>query len=204
MQWRIPVHKLAYYNAMQRPVNLRREILFQLSDVARTMRTYIDQRAREHGMTRAQWGVLVRLERQEGMTQAEMAEALEIQPISLVRLIDRLCEQGLVERRPHPRDRRANRLYLTDKGHTTLLQLVPLGKEIAAEILTSMDDGDVADLLQKLLRIKRNIRGAASRRATGTPMAQEHPSCPLARSRSCEPSAARDGADAVAAHHADG
>ena len=83
------------------------------------MRTYIDQCAREHGMTRAQWGVLARLERQEGMTQAEMAETLEIQPISLVRLIDRLCQHGLVERRPHPRDRRANRLYLTDKGHTT-------------------------------------------------------------------------------------
>ena len=66
------------------------------------MRTYIDQCAREHGMTRAQWAVLARLERQEGMTQAEMADALEIQPISLVRLIDRLCEQGLVERRPHP------------------------------------------------------------------------------------------------------
>ena len=104
----------------QRPANQRREVLFQLSDVARSMRTYIDQCAREHGMTRAQWGVLARLERQEGMTQAEMAEALEIQPISLVRLIDRLCEHGLVERRPHPRDRRANRLYLTEKGRTTL------------------------------------------------------------------------------------
>ena len=79
---------------MKRPVNLRREALFQLTDVARTMRTYIDQRAREHGMTRAQWGVLLRLERQEGMTQAEMAESLEIQPISLVRLIDRLCDHG--------------------------------------------------------------------------------------------------------------
>ena len=62
------------------------------------------------------------------MTQAEMAESLEIQPISLVRLIDRLCQHGLVERRPHPRDRRANRLYLTDKGHTTLVRLAPLGK----------------------------------------------------------------------------
>src|SRR5437667_8214312 len=116
----------------QRPVNIRREVLFQLSDVARTMRTYIDQRAREHGMTRAQWGVLARLERHEGMTQAEMAESLEIQPISLVRLIDRLCLHGLVERRPHPTDRRANRLYLTDKGRRTFAHLVPLGKEVAS------------------------------------------------------------------------
>ena len=102
---------------MKRPTqSASARVLFQLSDVARTMRTYIDQRARRHGMTRAQWGALLRLERQEGMTQAEMAESLEIQPISLVRLIDRLCLHGLVERRPHPRDRRANRLYLTEKG----------------------------------------------------------------------------------------
>jgi len=149
---------------MKRPLNIRGEILFQLSDVARAMRTYIDQCAREHGMTRAQWGVLVRLERQEGMTQAEMADALEIQPISLVRLIDRLCEQNLVERRPHPRDRRANRLYLTDKGRATLTLLAPLGKEIAADIFAEVDEAAVADLLQKLLRIKNNIRHAATRR----------------------------------------
>ncbi len=77
---------------MSRNPAIRREILFQITDVARAMRTYVDQRAREHGMTRAQWGVLLRLERQEGMMQAEMAEALEIQPISVARLIDRLCE----------------------------------------------------------------------------------------------------------------
>ena len=128
------------------------------------MRTYIDQRAREHGMTRAQWGALVRLQRQEGMTQAELAENLEIQPISLVRLIDRLCLHGLVERRPHPRDRRANRLYLTEKGRATLLHLAPLGKEIGSDVLASLDEADVADLLQKLLLIRNNIRRAAGKR----------------------------------------
>ena len=123
------------------------------------MRTYVDQRAREHGMTRAQWGVLVRLERQEGMTQAEMAEALEIQPISLVRLIDRLCEQGLVERRPHPRDRRANRLYLTDKGRDDARAPGPARQARSpATCWRSLDEADVAELLQKLLRIKSNIR----------------------------------------------
>ncbi|TMJ70210.1 MAG: MarR family transcriptional regulator [Alphaproteobacteria bacterium] len=149
---------------MKRPAHSRREILLQLSEVARTMRTYIDQRAREHGMTRAQWGALVRLQRQEGMTQAELAENLEIQPISLVRLIDRLCLHGLVERRPHPRDRRANRLYLTEKGRTTLLHLAPLGKEIGSDVLASLDEADVADLLQKLLLIRNNIRRAAGKR----------------------------------------
>jgi MarR family transcriptional regulator, transcriptional regulator for hemolysin len=149
---------------MTRPANSRREILFQLSDVARTMRTYIDQCAREHGMTRAQWGVLIRLERQEGMTQAEMAESLEIQPISLVRLIDKLCHHSLVERRPHPSDRRANRLYLTDKGRSTLTHLTPIGREITADVLASLDEEDVADLLRMLLRIRNNIRQATGKR----------------------------------------
>ena len=140
---------------------MRREVLFQLSDVARAMRTYIDQCGREHGMTRAQWGVLVRLARQEGMTQAEMAASLEIQPISLVRLIDRLCEQKLLERRPHPSDRRANRLYLTAKGRATLAKLVPLGRDIAAEVLASFSDAETGNLLRKLMLIKSNIRKAS-------------------------------------------
>ena len=72
-------------------------------------------------MTRAQWGVLARLQRQEGMTQAEMARP-EIQPISLVRLIDRLSSTASSSG-ARIRDRRANRLYLTDKGHTTLVRL---------------------------------------------------------------------------------
>ena len=144
-----------------RSTAVRREVLFQLSDVARAMRTYIDQCGREHGMTRAQWGVLVRLERQEGMTQTEMAESLEIQPISLARLVDRLCEQKLLERRPHPSDRRANRLYLTEKGRATLARLVPVGREIAAEVLASFSDAETGKLLRKLLRIKSNIRRAS-------------------------------------------
>ncbi len=148
---------------MSRSSTLRREILFQLSDVARAMRTFVDQCARGHGMTRAQWAVLIRLERQEGMTQAEMADALEIQPISLVRLVDRLCEQKLLERRPHERDRRANRLYLTDKGRSTLDRLVPLGREISGDVLASFSDKETGALLETLLRIKANIRRAAAR-----------------------------------------
>jgi len=147
---------------MSRSPAIRREILFQITDVARAMRTYVDQRAREHGMTRAQWGVLLRLERQEGMMQAEMAEALEIQPISVARLIDRLCSQELVERRPHPSDRRANCLYLTDKGRLTLSSFVPLGREISASVLASFSEAETASLLDMLLRIKGNIRKSST------------------------------------------
>ncbi|HJZ30955.1 MAG TPA: MarR family winged helix-turn-helix transcriptional regulator [Hyphomicrobiaceae bacterium] len=148
---------------MKRSTNPRREILFELSDVARALRTYVDQRAREHGMTRAQWAVLARLERDEGMMQTEMAEALEIQPISLLRLLDRLCEQALVERRPHPTDRRANCLYLTASGRDRLAQMMPLSREISQNVLATFNEADVADLLGKLLSLKANIRRAIRR-----------------------------------------
>jgi MarR family transcriptional regulator for hemolysin len=104
-------------NAARSP---KRELAFQITDVARLLRTYIDHRAREHGMTRAQWAVLVRLQRHEGITQIELAAALELQPITLTRLLDRLCCQGLIERTRHPSDRRANRVHLTKSGHATL------------------------------------------------------------------------------------
>jgi MarR family transcriptional regulator for hemolysin len=143
------------------PDPTHREVLFQLTDVSRALRTYVDQCVRRHGMTRAQWGVLLRLDRHEGMTQAEMADALEIQPISLVRLVDRLCEQRLVERRPHPSDRRANRLYLTPRGRTTLERLAPLGRAISGDVLAGFDRREIRQALQQLMRIKDNIRAAA-------------------------------------------
>ena len=147
---------------------LRREILFEMSDVARAMRTYIDQRARAHGMTRAQWSVLSRIERQEGLNQAELAEVLEIQPISLVRLIDRLCQQGLVERRAHATDRRVNLLHLTGAGRDRLQAMSPLGREISLEAMHGLSDSDVVALLETLVRIKANIKTASAKHGAAT------------------------------------
>src|ERR1051325_648935 len=93
-----------------------REILFTISDVGRLLRTYADQKARRFGQTRAQWAVLLRLERREGLKQSDLAELLDIQPITLTRLVDRLCANGLIERRPDPNDRRANRPYPPPAG----------------------------------------------------------------------------------------
>src|SRR5208282_2656389 len=92
-----------------------RELGFGLHDVARLLRTYSDLRARELGTTRAQWAVLSRLYRCEGVKQNELAEALDLAPITVGRLIDKLTAAGLVERRDDATDRRANRLYLTEK-----------------------------------------------------------------------------------------
>ena len=98
--------------------SIERDLAFLLSDAARLLRTCADQEARRFGMTRAQWGVLFRLQRNEGLKQSELADLLEVQPITLTRLIDRLCDNGLIERRSDPNDRRVKRLFLTPAAKT--------------------------------------------------------------------------------------
>jgi len=104
------------------------EFAFLISDVARLLKTYSNRRAEEFGMTRAQWAVLFRLERHEGMIQNELAAILDIEPITLARIVDKLAEQKLVERRSDPRDRRAWRLYLTDNARPVLERLHEVGE----------------------------------------------------------------------------
>src|SRR5258708_40259620 len=92
---------------------LEREVAFSINDVARLLKTYADQRARDLGMTRAQWAGLARVGRSEGLKQCELADTLDLQPITLTRLIARLCDGGLIERRSHPEHRRAKRPHRT-------------------------------------------------------------------------------------------
>ena len=113
---------------------------FALHDVARLLRTYSDQRARELGTTRAQWAVLSRLQRCEGVKQNELAEALDLAPITLGRLIDKLTAAGLVERRDDATDRRANRLYLTEKAAPALKDLGALAEDLMGRALAGVDE----------------------------------------------------------------
>ena len=109
------------------PRSLNREFAFTLNDVARLLRTYADHKAAQFGITRAQWVVLVRLDRSEGLKQSEVAEMLDLQPISLTRLLDKLSDCGLIERRADPHDRRAKRLFLTPAARPLLEKLGDLG-----------------------------------------------------------------------------
>jgi MarR family transcriptional regulator for hemolysin len=144
-----------------RPIT--REIAFTIMDVARMLRTYADQRARQFGISRAQWGVLVRLDRSEGLKQSELAEILDLQPISLTRLLDRLAENGLIERRPDPNDRRANRLYLTPAARPLLEQLSHLGRDLMEHVLAGLDGKANESLLRSLDLMKDNLRAAIAR-----------------------------------------
>jgi MarR family transcriptional regulator for hemolysin len=144
-----------------------REIGVNIMDVARMLRTYADQRARQFGISRAQGVVLIRLDRSEGFKQSELAEILDLQPISLTRLLDRLAENGLIERRPDPHDRRANRLYLTPAARPLIAQLAKLGQDMMEEVLAGLDPQENERLLRDLGLMKDNLRAAISGHSNG-------------------------------------
>ena len=146
------------------PSSVQREFAFTINDVARLLRTYADQKAREFGMTRAQWAVLVRLHRSEGLNQSDLAEILDLQPITLTRLLDRLCANGLIERRPDPKDRRANRLYLTPAAQPILDRLAELGEDLMGTALAGIDRATVALMLDQLGIAKENLRQAIQKK----------------------------------------
>ena len=142
------------------PRSLNREFAFLLNDVARMLRTYADHKAGQFGITRAQWTVLARLDRFEGLKQSELAEMLDLQPITLTRLLDRLCASGLIERRPDPNDRRAKRLYLTAAARPLLDRIEGQVEELAETVLAGVDPAAVDVLLTQLGLARENLRQA--------------------------------------------
>jgi MarR family transcriptional regulator for hemolysin len=124
------------------------------------LRLYADKQARRYGLTRAQWAVLARVERCEGLKQTEIADAMEMQPITLTRLIDKLWEAGLIERRSDDTDRRVNRLYLTKASRPLMEKLAVLRGEITQTALAGLSNADTHRLVDELETIKDNVREA--------------------------------------------
>jgi DNA-binding MarR family transcriptional regulator len=139
-------------------LDLKRQLIAQLVESSRLLRNYIDYRAKVRGSTRAQWIVLFRLRQQEGLSQVDLADVLELQPISLVRLLDRLVEHGLLERRHDPKDRRANRLFLTASGRQLVDDLDSLRDDIATGVLQDLPDEAIKTSLTTLRDIKDRIK----------------------------------------------
>ena len=142
-------------------LDLKKQLITQLVESSRFLRNYIDHRAKGRGTTRAQWIVLFRLREQEGLSQVDLADVLELQPISLVRLLDRLVEHGLVERRHDPRDRRANRLFLTASGRQLADDLDSLRDSIATDVLQDIPVAAIETSLETLRDIKDRIKSFA-------------------------------------------
>ena len=126
-------------------------------DVARFMRRALDQEARSLGLSMAQWRTLGHLHRMEGCCQAELAEVLEIAPITLGRLLDRLCAQHLVERRPHPADRRAFQLFLLPPARPLLQQLWSHSLKVREQAMSGVPAERQADLLHWLSLVRANL-----------------------------------------------
>ena len=133
------------------------DLLQLLNDVGRMLRTEADRRARAHGMSRAGWVILGRLERQPGLSQKELAEILEVEPITVARLVDRLQASGLLERRPDPADRRIWRLHLLPAA-TPVLDELAVQRASLIDLLTArVEPAAVAILTDALLRMRATL-----------------------------------------------
>ncbi|ATY30838.1 MarR family transcriptional regulator [Sphingomonas psychrotolerans] len=130
---------------------------FLMSDVSRLMRRRFDERARKSGATGAQWRTLKILERHEGLNQGQIAELLEVEPITCCRMIDRLEEAELVERRRDPTDRRAWQIYLTDKARPVLAELHDIAGEMIEAALHGLDAAQRDALIASLNIIRSNM-----------------------------------------------
>lgn len=136
-----------------------------LSDSSRMMRRAFDARARAIGVTRPQWQVLSTLRRHEGVNQGKLAEYLDVEPITVCRMVDRLQDANLVERRSDIADRRSWNLYLTPRAHDLLAQLRPLADAMVEEALEGIDAQE-RDTLQRLLeKLRENLSRRSSEAA---------------------------------------
>jgi DNA-binding MarR family transcriptional regulator len=130
---------------------------FLITDVSRLLRKRFDERARLLGLTRPQWRTLSLLKRHEGINQGKLADLLEIEPITVCRMIDRLEEAGKVERRRDPDDRRAWRIYLTDKARPLLDQIRALADDLIEDMLDGVPDERRDHLLESLETMRANL-----------------------------------------------
>jgi DNA-binding MarR family transcriptional regulator len=134
---------------------------FEIGETAHALRKAFDRRACGLGVTRAQWKVLFRLERQPGLRQIELADMLDIEPITLSRIIDRLEEAGLVERSADPADRRAWRLHVTARAQPLIEKLHAVADEMIAEAFAGLDPKEIEITRKVLARARENASRVA-------------------------------------------
>ena len=137
--------------------DFNRSFGFVLYETARLLSKRFDQRSKSLGLSRAQCQVLAYLVYHEGINQAGLAELLEIEPISLARLIDRMAQAGWVERRPDPQDRRAWRLFITEKAKPLFAEMIDIGRDVRGEALNGFSPEESDTIMELLVRARRNL-----------------------------------------------
>lgn len=144
-----------------------RSVGFLISDVSRLLRRNFNRRVQALGLTQTQWRAIAHLSRNEGINQAALAEALDVQPISLARLIDRMEAAAWVERRSDPQDRRATRLFLTSKSQPILDEMWELAAQTIEDALNGLSADERRQVVAGLRRIKQNLTAAEDAAKTG-------------------------------------
>ena len=133
---------------------------FEIAETAHALRRSFDRRAATLGVTRAQWKVLFRLSRTPGLRQVELADKLDVEPITLSRIIDRLADAGLVERVPDPSDRRAWRLQVTEAAQPFIAKLRKLADGLIDDAFKGLSDEELKLMRGKLALVRENLAAA--------------------------------------------
>lgn len=147
-------------------VEFESDFLTLLMVVARLSRVEADRRARQHGMTRAQWGILIHLENKPGLNQKELSDILEVEPISVARLVDRLARAGLVERRADSRDRRVWRLHLLPAAAPLMSEINRQRQQLSEFIVEGLTEVERKTIVSAMKKMKTNL------------LQELHPACP--------------------------
>jgi MarR family transcriptional regulator, transcriptional regulator for hemolysin len=140
----------------------RREAALRIVETSRLLRSLVEQRLKPYGMTRVQYATLAKLEHHNGLVQTDLAEMLDIQPIAVVRLIDQLSAEGLIERRQDAHDRRCNRLAITDGGRAKLAELSGFKESLGQEVFEGIEEADLRQMLVTLNALHTNIKAIAA------------------------------------------
>jgi len=135
---------------------------YLLNDVTLLFRKHFDRRAVQFGLTRAQWRATKMLYHRPGLRQTELAEFLEMEPIAVGRVIDRLQAAGFVERRPDPKDRRAWRLHTTEQAHEVVGDMERIARDLRRDATVGIAHDDMAHMIAVLNRIKENLQALES------------------------------------------
>lgn len=132
-------------------------ITMEVYELSRAMRQYLGRATRSLGFTQEQWRALWHLSRNEGLTQTNLASLLEVQPISLTRALDRLAEQGLIERRPAPNDRRAMQVFLTDEAKPVIAELHVILDEFKRTAIAGLSEAEQEKTTELLRHMRANL-----------------------------------------------
>jgi DNA-binding MarR family transcriptional regulator len=137
-----------------------KELAWEIGETSRMMRRFYDRRASALGVTTAQWRVIAHVGHSPGLKQVELAERLDVEPITACRIVDRLEEAGLVERQRDPEDRRAWRLVLTDKAQPIYRRLGDLAEEMAGEAFAGFSQEEFEAIRARLAQVRENVSRA--------------------------------------------